>query len=229
MLRLFTMNRHFYTEKENLRSRLILMGERTTDAFKTALRGLLSERIVDCEQAIEMDLEIDRLEQDIESEAVRYISLRSPVASDLRMVMAALKAAGRFERIGDSARSVARRSKRILSEGRLEVDLLDIEEMAAITLEMLECTKSMILQADREEIDRVCGMDREVDLRNEKNLKGFVEQARQDPFRAAVLFELSHISKTIERVADHVSKVARLMEPLTQEGTDYRHVSSVVL
>jgi len=222
------MNRHYYSEIENLRSRLILMGERSTEAFKTAMRGLLNESIVDCEKAIEMDKSIDLLEADIENEAIRYISLRAPVASDLRMVMVAIKAAANLERIGDGARSIARRSKRILSEGKLRADLLSIEEMAVITLEMLESTKDMILRPDMEVIGRVCEMDEEVDARNESNLAGFVAQTQCDPSQAAVLFELSLISKILERVADHVRNIAHLMEQLANNSNDYSHVARIL-
>ncbi len=208
------MIRHYYTEIENLRSRLILMGERTTEAFKTAMRGLLNESILDCERAVEMDEEIDFLEDDIENESVKYISLRSPVAGDLRQVLVAIKAAANFERIGDGARSVARRSRRILSEGKLEVNLLSIEEMAVITLEMLDSTKDMILRPDMDVITKVCEMDKRIDQCNDSNLVGFIAQAQQHPEHAKILFELALISKIIERMADHVSNIAQLMEQL---------------
>lgn len=221
------MNRHFYTEIENLRSRLILMGERSTEAFKTSMRGLLNESILDCERAIEMDKEIDFLETEIETEAIKYISLRAPVASDLRMVMVSIKAASNLERIGDGARSVGRRSRWILSQGKLNVDLLNIEEMAVIALEMLESTKTMILQPDMEEIKRICEMDRGVDSRNQENLKGFVKQAEAHPEATNVLFELALISKVIERVADHVTNISRLMEQLASHSSEYSHVAKV--
>ena len=222
------MNRHYYSEIENLRSRLILMGERSTEAFKMAMRGLLNESIKECERAVEMDREIDFLENEIENESVRYISLRAPVAGDLRMVMVAIKAAANLERIGDGARSIGRRSKRVLAEGKLDVDLLNLEDMAVITLEMLESTKDMILQPDIDVIRRVCAMDEEVDARNESNLKGYVAQAQACPDKAAVLFELTLISKVIERVADHVTNIARLMEQLSNHTLEYSHVAHVM-
>ena len=228
LLATLRMNRYYYSEIENLRSRLILMGERSTEAFKTAMRGLLNESILDCERAVEMDKEIDFLEREIETEAIKYISLRSPVAGDLRMVMVAIKAAANLERIGDGGRSVGRRSKRILSQGKLNVDLLNIEEMAVITLEMLEATKDMILQPDSEVIARICRMDEEVDSRNDDNLKGFVRQAEVQPESAGVLFELALISKVIERVADHVTNISRLLEELNRHSPEYSHVAKVV-
>jgi phosphate transport system protein len=212
------MNRFYYIEIENLRSRLLVMGERVTEAFKTSMRSLLNESIAECDVAIDMDDEIDFLENEIEKEAIKYITLRSPVASDLRMVLVSIKAASSLERIGDGATTIARRGKCILAQGKIEVDLLNLEEMATITLDMLETTKNLILQPDTETSDAVKQMDREIDSRNAINLQGYIAQAQSNPDQAPVLFELALISKALERIADHVANVASDLAYLIRGG-----------
>jgi phosphate transport system protein len=212
------MNRFYYIEIENLRSRLLVMGERVTEAFKTSMRSLLNESIAECDVAIDMDNEIDFLENEIEKEAIKYITLRSPVASDLRMVLVSIKAASSLERIGDGATTIARRGKSILAQGKIKVDLLNLEEMATITLDMLETTKNLILQPDTETSDAVKQMDREIDSRNAINLQGYIQQAQEHPDQAPVLFELALISKALERIADHVANVANDMAYLIRGG-----------
>jgi phosphate transport system protein len=202
------MNRYFYSEIENLRSRLILMAERATEVFKMAVSGLIEEDIARCETVLRMDDEIDALDKEIGHEAVRYISLRSPIARDLRMMMVAIKTAANLERIGDEATSIAKRSRRILGQGKLRVDLLNIADMLRLSLHMMEEVKDLFLNPDPESAMRICAMDREIDQCNSDNLQSYILQAQQPGAPVGSLFELAMISKAIERVADHVTNIA---------------------
>ena len=63
----------------------------------------------------EMELEImqaddiiNHMEEEVNDQAVRSLALLSPVASDLRKVVADIKIASELERIGDYAKNVAK-------------------------------------------------------------------------------------------------------------------------
>jgi phosphate transport system protein len=202
------MNRYYYSEIENLRSRLILMGERSTEVFTMAVTGLIEGDLSKCESVIRMDDEIDALEKEIGQEAVRYISLRSPIARDLRMMMVAIKTASNLERIGDEATSIAKRSRRILSQGKLQVDLLNVADMLRLSLHMMEAVKNLFLCPDPESAVGICALDREIDDCNTENLRSYIEQARVPGASVGCLFELAMISKSMERVADHITNIA---------------------
>jgi len=212
------MNRYFYTEIENLRSRLILMGERTTEVFKMALAGLLEGEIAKCDATSPMDDDIDNLEREIDREAMRYISLRSPVAGDLRTIMVAMKTASNLERIGDESTSIARRSRHILSQGQIAVDTVNIEAMAKSTLEMIEMAKGLFLEPRTDVSESICSRDREIDELNYRNLESYIFAVKANPNAALTYFELSMISKSIERVADHITNVAEDMIYMVEGG-----------
>ncbi|MEC8317550.1 MAG: PhoU domain-containing protein, partial [Pseudomonadota bacterium] len=56
------------------------------------------------------DAKIDELEGRIDQMVVRLLALRQPMAGDLRVIVASLKIAGDLERMGDNAKSIAKRA-----------------------------------------------------------------------------------------------------------------------
>ena len=57
-------------------------------------------------RAVEDDPKVDALEREVEQFVIRLLALRQPMASDLRLIVAALKITGDLERIGDYAANV---------------------------------------------------------------------------------------------------------------------------
>jgi len=202
------MNRHFQSELEDLRARLIVMGERALEILETSVNGLLQQDIQLCEAAIAMDDEIDNLEIEIDKEAMRYLTLRSPVASDLRLIKLSIKTGINFERIGDESTSIAKRTRKLLSAGPIELDLFFLEEMTVITKDMLSTSLDLLINPDINRAIALCQKDKQVDDLNKKNFDAFTDQVPIQPESGKLLLEISMISKAIERVADHATNVA---------------------
>jgi len=197
---------------------LILMGERTTEAFKTSLSCLLDGEIAKCDTVFTMDDEIDSLEMEIDREAMRYISLRSPVAGDLRTIMVAMKTASNLERIGDESTSIARRSRHILSQGKFKLDSVNIKQMADSTLHMIELAKSLFLEPNLNVSVDICSRDDQIDQLNHEILFQYIEAVKQDPEASLIYIEMTMISKSIERIADHITNVAQDMIYMVKGG-----------
>ncbi|MCG8526050.1 MAG: hypothetical protein MI748_06705 [Opitutales bacterium] len=212
------MNRYFYTEIENLRSRLILMGERTSEIFKTSLSCLFDSELSKCDETVGKLSGIHELEKEIDREAMRYISLRSPVASDLRTIMLAVKTASNLERIGEEAVSISNRSKNILSLGRLSVDPLRINEMAVVAQEILNLANGLFLESNAGVYDLIIQKTEGIDRMNLENVSAYVAEVESNPSAAMLYFELSLISKSIERISDHVFNIAQDMSHLVGYG-----------
>ena len=81
------MKRFFDAELEAFRSRLLQMGERAQEQTRLAIRALVDADLKLADQVIASDDEIDRLEVQIDDEAISYMTLRGPVASELRVVI----------------------------------------------------------------------------------------------------------------------------------------------
>ena len=92
------------------------MGERAIEQTRRAMRALADADIALADKVIAADDEIDKLEVQIDEEAIRYMTLRGPVASELRIIVVGMKASHDLERVGDEATGIARRSRKLAIE-----------------------------------------------------------------------------------------------------------------
>lgn len=215
------MKRFYDTELESFRSNLLQMGERAMEQTRLAVRALTDGDLALADQVIAGDDALDRLEVKIDEEAVRYMTLRGPVASELRLVIVGMKASHDLERVGDEATSIARRARKLAIEPRLEL-YTDIPRMANIALEMLRDALDCFVNDDEQKAIGVCRRDAEVDNMNRMVYRRLTSFMIEKPEVIARALEMMFISKSIERIADHATNIAEEMIYLTK-GKDVRH------
>jgi phosphate transport system protein len=215
------MKRFFDAELEAFRSNLLQMGERSIVQVRTAMRALTESDLKLAERVIEADDEIDKLEVKIDEEAIRYMTLRGPVASELRLVVVGMKASHDLERVGDEATSIARRARKLAIEPRLEL-YGDFPRMTNIALEMLRSALDCFVHEDTEKALAVIRRDAEVDNLNRLLYRRLTSYMIERPDTIARAMELMFISKSIERIADHATNIAEEMVFLAG-GQDIRH------
>ncbi|MGC9450548.1 MAG: phosphate signaling complex protein PhoU [Oceanipulchritudo sp.] len=202
------MKRFFHSELDNLKSHLLLMGEKANDAVGKAILAL-QERDVDLAmEVVKGDDDIDQLEIEIDRESTRYLTLRSPVASDLRLITVAIKASHDLERVGDEARNIAKRTRKMVLKSGLTGDLLNIPDMTAIARDMLRDALQCFIQEEPQKAQAVLTKDEEVDQLNKANFKQFIQMAKNEPEDINRYLDLIFISKSLERIADHATNLA---------------------
>lgn len=220
-----TMKRFFDAELESLRTKLLQMGDRAIEQSRLAVRSLAESDLKLADQVIAADDEIDRLEVQIDDDAIRYMTLRGPVASELRLVIVGMKASHDLERVGDEATSIARRARKLAIEPRIEL-YGDIPRMANIALEMLRDALDCFLHDDEHKALAVIRRDAEVDNINRLVYRRLTSYMIENPDTIARALELMFISKSLERIADHATNIAEEMIYLSK-GTDVRHSEEV--
>ena len=215
------MKRFFDAELESFRSHLILMGETAASQVRSAVKALVEGNTSLADQVIAADDEIDQLEVKIDEEAMRYMNLRAPIATELRLVIVGMKASHDLERVGDEATSIAKRAVRLSAEPPLK-PYVDIPRMAAIALEMLRDALDCFLNGDTEKALAVCRRDAEVDQINKQLYRELTSFMIEKPGTISRAIELMFISKSLERIADHATNIAEEMIYLAK-GKDVRH------
>ena len=219
------MKRFFDAELESLRTHLLQMGDRSIEQTRLSLRALMEADISLADKVISTDDEIDKLEVQIDDEAIRYMTLRGPVASELRVVIVGMKASHDLERVGDEATNIARRARKLAIEPRLEL-YVDIPRMANIALEMLRDSLDCFVHDDEHKALAVIRRDPEVDNLNRLVYRRLTSFMLEKPDTIARALELMFISKSIERIADHATNIAEEMIYLAK-GKDVRHSDEV--
>ena len=215
------MKRFFDTELETFRSNLILMGETSIRQVRDAIKALVEGDIVLADHVIAADVEIDNLEVKIDDEAMRYMNLRAPIATELRLVIVGMKASHDLERVGDEATSIAKRAVKLAAEPQLK-PYIDLPRMAGIALEMLRDALDCFLNGDTEKAIAVVHRDAEVDAINKQLYRELSSFMIEKPDTISRALELMFISKSIERIADHATNIAEEMVYLAQ-AKDIRH------
>jgi len=219
------MKRFFDNELEIFRSQLLRMGEVSIRQVRDALKALVEGDVGLADQVIAGDDELDELEKQIDTEAIRYMGLRSPVATELRLVIVGMKASHDLERVGDEATSISKRAIKLAAEPPLK-PYVDIPRMASIAIEMLSDALECFVHADRAKAIAVVKRDAEVDAINKQLYRELSSYMVEDPRTTTRALELMFISKSIERIADHACNIAEEMVFLS-EAQDIRHDESL--
>lgn len=219
------MHPFYQNELKQISQNLVLMGERAIEVVRFAVQALVEGDSELADRVIVMDDRIDELELSIDSEAVRYISLRSPVASDLRLLTMAMKACHDLERVGDEATSIAKYAKRL--QAKLPArSFYGIPAMADLVIEQLREAMDSFIGEDAKVAFSVPQKDRQIDEIHRENYKLLSAAIRENPETAEQAIELIFISKALERIGDHATNVAEDVIYLLQ-GDDVRHTEAV--
>jgi phosphate transport system protein len=219
------MKRFFDAELEAIRTNLLQMGDRAIEQVRMAVRALVEGDMTLADKVISTDDLIDQFEVQIDDQAISYMTLRGPVASELRVVIVGMKASHDLERVGDEATSIARRARKLAIEPKIEL-YTDLPRMANIALEMLRDALDCYVQEDEPKALAICKRDAEVDNINRLVYRRLTSYMIEKPETIARGLELMFISKSIERIADHAVNIAEEMIYLAR-GKDVRHTDIV--
>ncbi len=215
------MKRFFDAELENFRSNLILMGETSIRQVRDAVKALVEGDIALADRVIAADDEIDNFEIKIDEEAMLYMNLRAPIATELRLVIVGMKASHDLERVGDECTTIAKRAVRLAGLPPLK-PYIDIPRMADIAIEMLRDALDCFLNGDTDKALAVVRRDAEVDAINKQLYRELSSFMIENPATTTRALELMFISKSLERIADHACNIAEEMVFLAK-AQDIRH------
>ena len=159
------MSTYFEHNLENLRSKLLLMGQLANESLKMSIKALLEGDTVLAKSVREKDEEIDNHENEISEMVTTYLSTHAPVAADLRLLVATLKISHDLERIGDEAKAIARRSRKTALH-----QFNEIPKMNDIAQEMLQDSLSVFVEFDEQKAKSIWTRDLQVDKLNACNI-----------------------------------------------------------
>jgi len=214
------MMRHFDEEVANLKQSLLTMGGFAEKSVRQAIQAVTERNDQLAEEVERHDDIVDQYEKDIDEMAVNLLA-KAPLATDLRLVMVAMKISQNLERIGDEATTIARRARVLNAEPPLKSSV-DIPRMAALTLHMLRDSLEALVNNQPEKARPVIPRDKEVDALNRQldvELIGFMGE---NPATIGRCLNLMAVAKSLERVADHATNIAQEVVYIC-EALDIRH------
>jgi len=200
----------FDLDLAELRALITDMGAFAEAAIEESMRCLVERDKAAAEQLVEADEQLDELEAEAERRIVELIALRAPMADDLRDVIAALKIAGVVERIGDYAKNIARRVRRLPRKHEVE-PLSLLPEMAKMASAMVHDVLTAFAERDPERARAVCRRDDALDDFYESIFRTLLTYMMEDPQNIGPSTTLLFVAKNLERIGDHATNIAEMV------------------
>ena len=205
------MRNRFDEQLEELNTQLIEMGALAEHAIQSAAQALLHQDVAEARQAKRVDSEIDEKERTIESICMKLLLHQQPVASDLRLISAALKMITDMERIGDQAGDIAELVTFMAGEPYIK-KLEHLPQMAAATQRMLTQAIDAFVRRDLALAQQVMEMDDIVDGLFEEMKSELILLLPKDTANASQCIDFLMIAKYYERIGDHAVNIAEWVE-----------------
>ncbi|MDA1092079.1 MAG: phosphate signaling complex protein PhoU [Acidobacteria bacterium] len=212
---------HFQDELEQLKARLLVMAGAAEAQVGDAMRALVDRDHALAERVVAGDAVINQLDVEIDERCFQMLALHQPLATDLRVVVSAVKITSDLERIGDFAINIAEATLRYLEHPSLK-PLIDIPRMGDIAQTMLSDALDAYVRHDSVLAQQVLERDDALDqLKDQvfRDLIGFMSsdgQVTQPPL------DLFLISRHLERIGDHATNIAEEAIFIVS-GRDVRH------
>ncbi|MFL6729736.1 MAG: phosphate signaling complex protein PhoU [Sphingomicrobium sp.] len=200
----------FDQDMAELRGLITDMGSFAEAAIEEAMRCLVERDLAGARELVEADIQLDELEAEAERRVVELIALRAPMADDLRDAIAALKIAGVVERVGDYAKNIARRVRRLPEKGEIE-PLSLLPEMAKIACGMVHDVLAAFVERDPAKARAVCLRDDALDDFYESIFRTLLTYMMENPQSIGPSTTLLFVAKNLERIGDHATNIAEMV------------------
>lgn len=200
------MRSRFDEQLALLKKDLITMGSLCEEAIALVSKALYEGNMELAKKVSPLDIEVDRMERDIESLCLKMLLKQQPVARDLRQISAALKMITDMERIGDQAEDIAE----IITflNGRTAPEDIRIYEMANAIIKMVTDSVDAYVKKDTELAKSVIAYDDVVDECFNSVKNSLIGIIAKNPEDGEYALDFLMIAKYFEKIGDHAVNIA---------------------
>ena len=195
----------FEQELAQLKARVMEMGAISETMVASASAAIIDRDLEAVERVIADEAKLDRFQIEIDSEAVRLITIYSPIAKDLRFLLMMLRINSELERIGDQAENNCEYVQRVSSSP--PGPLSELAQMSSITRSMLHDAIEAFDQEDTAKAQKVLQTDDDVDRLYYAMFRHLQTDTSEDPDRLNRSMNLILVARSLERIADHATNI----------------------
>ena len=198
--------RSYDEEQAALMRELLRMGEMAVAQLEAALDVVERRDDKAAERVMANDDAIDALEQQVNQDVIRLIR-RGPMATDLRIILAALRVASDIERIGDYAANIAKRSMALNHSPPLP-HTRGLETLGKLAARQMREVMRAYVERDGNAALRVRESDAELDTLYTGLFRELLTYMMEDARAITACTHLLFMAKNIERIGDHATNIA---------------------
>ena len=200
------MRNRFDRQLLRLNQEMIDMGSLCEEMITAAAKIVATRDKELMDDIVTMEEEINQKERDIERICMKLLMQQQPVASDLRVISAAMKMVSDMERIGDQSADIAE----IITTAHISAsgDTFNISDMAQAAIKMVTESIDAFVKKDIDIARSVIEYDDVVDGYFDKIKSMLIEKFSKPETDGEYALDLLMITKYYERIADHAVNIA---------------------
>lgn len=196
-----------------LKESVLSLGELSELIFHDSMEAVIDLNVELAKKTLALEPEADKLEEGIEVSIFDLLALQQPMASDLRLVVSALKIAADLRRVVGLSINIAKIPGRI--EGEHIKPLIDTKRMADITADMIANSLKAFETRDPELARTTAARDEEVDKIFYAVWVELLEMMAKDTSIISKATHLLFLVRYLERIADHCCNICESVIYLT--------------
>ena len=200
------MRDKYQEDLEKLNANILKMGKMIEIAIESTVIALMGRDVQAASTVSENDEAIDNMEREIEALCMKLLLQQQPVATDLRVITAALKMVTDMERIGDHAADIA---ELVLQIPDCKYNKMDtITEISTQIIKMIHDSVNSFIQRNYDKAQIVIAQDDIVDNLYHEIKSDLIQKIKKTDDGEQILDYLL-ISRYFERIGDHATNIAK--------------------
>jgi phosphate transport system protein len=198
----------YHEQLDDILVELERMTRTVSTAVRRSTRALLAADIKAAEEIIAADIELDASGEGVEDRVFELMARQSPVANELRMLVAALRMVADLERMGDLAAHVAKVARMRYPQPAIPPELSAvIGEMGAVAEAMVNAAGDVIKSRDVSAAQALESTDDKMDKLRTNQFRMMMDDSW--PHSVEVAVDIALLGRYYERIADHAVSMAR--------------------
>ena len=194
-------------EMQSLNDNLVMMGSLTENQMADAMAAVIKVDKESVDKIVKNDGKINELRSTIDNQITTVLVKRAPMAVDLRITISTMKISHDLERIGDLAKSVAKKVK------PLPVDLPDeligsLRRLGDLVQKQLKDALDAYLNRSKDKAIEIWNKDEQVDDLTNLAMNEVATYLQKDKKNLEMATHLLFVTKNIERAGDHITNIA---------------------
>jgi phosphate transport system protein len=194
-------------ELREIKDEVLRMGSLVAVQIGDAIDALVKHDADAATVAIASDGRTNEAQRHIAQLIVTTIATQSPVARDLRYLLALDHVTYELERMGDHAASVAKQARKLAPEPPVK-DYVDLPEMGRLAAEEVRGVLRALVDLDVDLARRVAAGDNDIDALYHQIFTEVLELMREDPANVDRGTRILFAAKNLERIGDRVTNIA---------------------
>ena len=217
------ISRRFNEDLDRVRNQVLAMGGFVEQQLAKSVTALVDGDSSLGEAVAHDDFHVNNMEVSIDEECSRILATRAPAASDLRLIVAIIKAITDLERMGDECEKIGYIASRLAAQERTVDKYREVKHLGRVVQDLVHDALDAFARMDAEAALRVARRDRLVDEEYEAIQRQSITFMMEDPRSIRRVLDVMWVVRALERIGDHAKNICEYVIYMVH-GKDIRHI-----